>query len=248
MNKTIIKSILYLLITYSLTFLLNILQQKVNLNSNIFSLNIFAPFIAYIIILIFYSKNTAKINIKLTGTNAMHIIDALLIPTFLIIISYILCTHFLNTKINNDFIKSIIYFLPGMIVSAFFIEIGWRTFLIQELQKVTSPLYASIISGVCWSIILYTPFTKIVIISFIFTIILAIFYSIIITWILGKVKFNIIISSIFNISATISYKIFFSLNTENNSLIMIIIVVAIPTFILLILSGKGLKHNFLFKD
>jgi len=233
------KIILYVLITFLVTALLAISQQKTNLSFERISLPQLAPAIAVLILFLIYGNLPASIKFSLDQSILSKSFIAFVSPLILFAITFLIGRQTgLNVKFTGNLSKLIPVMLVGMLIGALGEEIGWRSFLQPVLEKKSSILFASIIIGIIWGLWHVGHYKN----GFLFMtgfLLFTISASIIIAGLLRNTEYNLIIAAIFHLSINIGFVFFFYNSLEDGKLMLINgIVWLIPAIGIIIMNGK----------
>jgi membrane protease YdiL (CAAX protease family) len=233
------KIILYVLITFLVTALLAISQQKTNLSFERISLPQLAPAIAVLILFLIYGNLPASIKFSLDKSILSKSFIAFVSPLILFAITFLIGRQTgLNVKFTGNLSKLIPVMLVGMLIGALGEEIGWRSFLQPVFEKKSSILFASIIIGIIWGLWHVGHYKN----GFLFMtgfLLFTISASIIIAGLLRNTEYNLIIAAIFHLSINIGFVFFFYNSLEDGKLMLINgIVWLIPAIGIIIMNGK----------
>jgi len=235
------KVLLFALITLIVTGLLAVLQQKINLDFEKIVLPQLAPAIGFLIIVLLYKDLRVPIGLDFNKAIAEKSLLALVLPFFLITISYFIGKlNGLEIQLTNDLTPLISIMLIGILIGSIGEEIGWRSFLQPNLEKSNSVLLASIIVGLIWGL-WHIGHYKNGLLFMIGFLIFTVSASIILAWILRDTRYSIIISVLFHTSINIGFFVLFK-NSLADSKLMIIngVVWLIPAIGIIIMTGKNL--------
>lgn len=171
----------------------------------------FAPAIA-VIFMAYVLKDSTTIksitnHFKFDSVLKKWLLIAIVIPTFLVIFSSFLLSYFSTnfTPWRGDVLFYILNFI-AIVLGCIAEEIGWRGYLLPNLQKNHNPFISSLIVGILWGI-WHLNFTGGVL-GFVLYTLTIIEMSICMTWLFNKTQGNLWLMSIWHISFNISSHIF----------------------------------------
>ena len=232
---------LFALVTFILTVVFAVTQQKSGLSFEKVTIPQLAPAFALLIMFLIYKSIPEKINLDMDSQIMTKSFIAIIIPFLLFGLTYFVGKQMnLNIKITDNLSKLLPLMITGMIIGAVGEELGWRSYLQPLLQQKNSILISSIIVGIIWGlwhighykngIVFMTGFLM-------FTISASIF----IAWLLQGTEYNLIISALFHLIVNICFLVFFH-NSMTDSKYMLIngIVWLIPTVGIILFTGKDL--------
>ncbi|XFA98667.1 type II CAAX prenyl endopeptidase Rce1 family protein [Candidatus Izemoplasma sp. B36] len=160
--KTTFKFIIYtFLITWAI-WLIAILNDatiiNIPVNNQIFVIiGTFIPSILGCIYLMKYKKMTLKEILRSTFKFKFKNMIYILIMPLILGVSYLILTYILEYKFDLEVLQK--PYLILIVIAYIFVlggplgeEIGWRGFLLPELQKKYHPLLGSLIIGIIWSL------------------------------------------------------------------------------------------------
>lgn len=151
--------------------------------------------------------NDIKKQITKNKNNLKWLLPALMIPSFLIFISSIIMSALkIKFVVFQGNIKFYLISLLAIFIGSITEEIGWRGFLLPNIQKKYSPLISSIIVGLLWGV-WHFNFTG-GILGFILYIVTIIEISIMMTWLYNKTNRNLLLMIIWHFSFNLSSHIF----------------------------------------
>ena len=151
--------------------------------------------------------NDIKKQITKNKNNLKWLLPALMIPSVLIFISSIIMSALkIKFVVFQGNIKFYLISLLAIFIGSITEEIGWRGFLLPNLQKKYSPLISSIIVGLLWGV-WHFNFTG-GILGFILYIVTIIEISIMMTWLYNKTNRNLLLMIIWHFSFNLSSHIF----------------------------------------
>ncbi|MGW7976602.1 CPBP family intramembrane metalloprotease [Staphylococcus xylosus] len=149
---------IFFIIAYALPIILKDFQSTVPFKSFVFDMSTLAPLIATIICLIvFKQKRTQLASLKLTIDLKVieRVILALVLPLLIFIIAMVSFNIFADSFVllqTKDLSVSILSIIIGQIVMAFFVELGFRSYLQNIVENKMNTFFASIIVGFMYSI------------------------------------------------------------------------------------------------
>ncbi|PTI45779.1 lysostaphin resistance protein A [Staphylococcus xylosus] len=149
---------IFFIIAYALPIILKDFQNTVPFKSFVFDMSTLAPLIATIICLIvFKQKRTQLASLKLTIDLKVieRVILALVLPLLIFIIAMVSFNIFADSFVllqTKDLSVSILSIIIGQIVMAFFVELGFRSYLQNIVENKMNTFFASIIVGFMYSI------------------------------------------------------------------------------------------------
>ncbi|MGW8047849.1 CPBP family intramembrane glutamic endopeptidase [Staphylococcus shinii] len=149
---------IFFIIAYALPIILKDFQNTVPFKSFVFDMSTLAPLIATIICLIvFKQKRTQLASLKLSISLKVieRVILALVLPLLIFIIAMVSFNIFADSFVllqTKDLSVSILSIIIGQIVMAFFVELGFRSYLQNIVENKMNTFFASIIVGFMYSI------------------------------------------------------------------------------------------------
>ncbi len=217
----VLKIVLFILVTFIVTALLATFQQKINLDFNKIILPQLAPTIGFLILILLYKDLRVPIVFHFDKMIAFKSLVALLLPFFLIFISFLIGKLAGVEIAKNDNLSSLFpIMIIGMIIGSLGEELGWRSFLQPILERKNSVLISSIIIGLIWGM-WHIGHYKNGIWFMIGFLIFTISASILLAWILRNSEYSIIVSTIFHLSINIGFFTFFKNSLTNSKLMLI---------------------------
>ncbi len=217
-NKIITKSIVFYIFAILFAFLLTGLQFLLKIRNSIF-LPQLAPLISAIICLLIFERNTFlnfftemfSFDIK----KRFWYLILSLFPVIPVLFAFIIFnTLYEPITINADFDSNFIVYLLWAFVGAVAEEIGWRGYLIRQVEKKTSPFNTSVIIGIAWAFWhVYFLFNGIYfIIAFVGNITL---FSFLYSYLYFKTNKSVICPALAHFTANVA-AYFFVMNIQNN--------------------------------
>ncbi|SCU01569.1 Lysostaphin resistance protein A, lyrA [Staphylococcus xylosus] len=149
---------IFFIIAYTLPIILKDFQSTVPFKSFVFDMSTLAPLIATIICLIvFKQKRTQLASLKLSISLKVieRVILAIVLPLVIFIIAMVSFNIFADSFVllqTEDLSVSIFSIIIGQIVMAFFVELGFRSYLQNIVENKMNTFFASIIVGFMYSI------------------------------------------------------------------------------------------------
>lgn len=149
---------IFFIIAYTLPIILKDFQSAVPFKSFVFDMSTLAPLIATIICLIvFKQKRTQLASLKLSISLKVieRVILAIVLPLLIFIIAMVSFNIFADSFVllqTEDLSVSIFSIIIGQIVMAFFVELGFRSYLQNIVENKMNTFFASIIVGFMYSI------------------------------------------------------------------------------------------------
>lgn len=204
MNKLIRKNYLwsFYIITFIFSFTLLTLHFVFKTVGNYsVSFTQFAPAFAVLLITFILKDKTIihgiKSHFSMSRSSIGGLMAAIFIPTICIVTSSLVMSFLKITYISwTGNIQFYIISIAAMLVGCFAEEIGWRGFLLPQLQKEFSPFVSSIIVGLLWGI-WHLNFMG-GILGFVFYTITIIEMSVLMTWLYGKTNGNLFLMGIWH--------------------------------------------------
>ncbi|MDR2650787.1 MAG: CPBP family intramembrane metalloprotease [Prevotellaceae bacterium] len=228
-----LKTGIFLIITLTVTSLLAVLQQKINLGFEKITLPQLAPAIAFLIIAWIFKDLTFAVNFDFNKAVAGKTLIAFVIPLLLFGISFFIGKQAgTNVEMTENLPSILPMMIIGILIGAVGEEIGWRAFLQPVLEKKHNVLIAAIIVGTIWGLwhVGHYKNGALFMLGFLLFTISA---SIIIAWILRETQYNIIIAAVFHIAVNLGFVLFFkNLLTDYKVMIINGIIWLIPAIIL----------------
>lgn len=200
---------LFTIVTFILTIIFAVTQQKSGLSFEKVSTPQLAPTFAVLIMYFIYNYIPEKININIDNHVFTKSLFAILIPFLLFGLSYYIGKQLnFNIKLTENLSKLLPLMITGIIIGAFGEELGWRSYLQPLLQQRNNILVSSIIVGIVWGL-WHIGHYKNGITFMAGFLMFTISASIIISWLLQGTEYNLIISALFHISINICFLLFF---------------------------------------
>ena len=151
--------------------------------------------------------NDIKKHFRINKVAAKWMIPAIVIPSIGIVISSFIMTYYKIVYVpwKGDVLFYILSFIAILIGSAAE-EIGWRGFLLPNLQKKHTPFISSIIVGILWGV-WHFNFTG-GIWGFLLYTVTIIEMSILMTWVYNKSNGNLVLMTVWHLVFNLSSRIF----------------------------------------
>ncbi len=217
----ILKIFLFVSITFIVTIGLALLQERMNIDFETIVLAQLSPMISFLLIRLIFKELDFKITLELNKRVFLKTFFALVIPFFLIYISYFIATlNGIELKISKDIVSLLEASIIGILIGAVGEELGWRSFLLPLLENKNSALISSIIVGVVWGLWHIGHYKNGLLFMLAF-LLFTISASIILTLILKDTSYNIIISVTFHTSINLAFILFFKNSLQDTKLIVI---------------------------
>lgn len=235
------KTLLFVLITITVTGLLGLIQQKIGIDFEKIVLPQLAPAIGFVVISLLFKNLRIPIGLDFNKAIALKLVVASGLPFLFMTIAYFIGKlSGLDIKVTHDLTPLFPTMIMSVIIGAIGEELGWRSFLQPYLEKNNSVLLASMIVGLIWGL-WHIGHYKNGMIFMIGFIIFTIAASIILAWILRDTKYNLIISVLFHTSINLGFFVLFK-NSLTDSKVMVIygFVWLIAAIRVVIRTGKDL--------
>lgn len=170
------------------------------------------------------------------------IIPAIAIPGLCIVISGIILTYYKIQFVpwKGDLLFYILNF-TAMLIGSATEEIGWRGFLLPDLQKKYSPFISSIIVGILWGV-WHLNFTG-GILGFILYTVTIIEMSILMTWLYNKSNGNLSLMTLWHLIINLTSHIFLWERFNLNLFVVESIVFGILCLLILIIDRNTFFSN-----
>ncbi len=214
----ILKILLFVFITFIVTILLAVFQQKINLNFQKLALPQLAPAIGFLIMALLFKDLQVPIGLELNKTIILKSLLSLGLPFVLISISYLIGKlNGLDIQLTNDLTQLFSIIILGILIGSIGEELGWRSFLQPILERTNSILVSSIIIGIIWGL-WHVGHYKNGLFFMTGFLIFTISASIILALILRDTSYSLIISMVFHTSINIGFFVFFKDSLTNSKL------------------------------
>jgi membrane protease YdiL (CAAX protease family) len=151
--------------------------------------------------------NDIKNHFRVNKTVVKWMIPAIVIPSICIVVSSLIMTYYKIDYVpwQGDMLFYVLNFVAILIGSAAE-EIGWRGFLLPNLQKKYSPFISSIIVGILWGV-WHLNFTG-GILGFVLYTVTIIEMSILMTWLYNKSNRNLVLMTVWHLVFNLTSRIF----------------------------------------
>jgi membrane protease YdiL (CAAX protease family) len=232
------KLTLFVVFAFVFVAILAVIQMAANLSFGIITLPQFAPTMAYILITILFKNLYRPITVKINKIVLIKAFIAILFPLILFTLAYYIGTLMgMDVKIGSNLFSVITIGILGIIIGSVAEEIGWRSFYQPTLEQKHSVFVSCVIVGLTWGIWHIAHFMNgpIFMLGFL---VFTISVSVIIVFLYKNTQNNIIISSLFHASINIGFTIYFTNGFENIKFFLIISFVWLITAIIILLFGK----------
>lgn len=153
------------------------------------------------------SINDIKNHFHINKIVVMWTIPAIAIPSICIVVSNFIMTYYKIDYVSwrGDMLFYILNF-TAILIGSVAEEIGWRGFLLPNLQKKYTPFISSIIVGILWGV-WHLNFTGGIGGFFLYTVTI-IEMSILMTWVYNKSHGSILLMSIWHLIISLTSRIF----------------------------------------
>jgi membrane protease YdiL (CAAX protease family) len=232
------KLTLFVVFTFVFVTILAIVQMATNLSFGIITLPQFAPTMAYILIIILFKNFYRPITVKINKIVLVKAFIAIIFPLALFTSAfYIGKLTGMDVNIGSNLFSIITIGILGIIIGSATEEIGWRSFFQPTLEQKHSVFISSVIVGLIWGIWHIGHFMNgpIFMLGFL---VFTISVSIIIVFLYKNTQYNIIISSLFHASINISFTIFFTNGFENIRFFLVISFIWLITATIITICGR----------
>jgi membrane protease YdiL (CAAX protease family) len=244
MNQKIVVFLkLGLFVLLALFFEMLILQDKLIVISSIQ----FAPLLAYVSLIVLFKDMSVPIITEFNKNIFLKSIFAIIIPIFLLTISYLIIKIFNINIIINNFNSNWEIMYPmifAQMLGSIGEEIGWRSFLQTKLEKIMPVLCSSMMVGLIWGLWHIPVHLSNGIIAMLLFILMVILLSIIMSILLKNTKNNIIISVLLHTSLNITIFVLFNPSTIMKETFFIITSITLIFAVILIIINR----NYLLKQ
>ena len=138
-------------------------------------------------------------------TKSKWLLYSILTPIILITTSTLILTYFGSSYIPNGYsISSLVLLTFTSIIGCIGEEIGWRGFLLPQLNKEKSLLASSILTGIFWGAWHFGKISLYGIVGYLLFIILISEFSIIMSWIYANTNKNLFLMIVFHLSINLT--------------------------------------------
>lgn len=206
-----------------------------------------APALAVVFIWLILKDKTIISDIKkqflVNKTAVKWMIPAIAVPGICIIVSSLIMTYYKTDYVpwKGDMSFYILNFIAILIGSAAE-EIGWRGFLLPNLQKKHSPFISSIIVGILWGV-WHLNFTG-GILGFVLYTVTIIEMSILMAWVYNKSNSNLLLMTVWHLVFNLTSRIFLWERFTLQLFVVESIVFGVLCLLILIIERK----TFFFKS
>ena len=170
-----------------------------------------SPALAVVLISLILKDKTIisdiKKHLRINKVAAKWMIPAIVIPSICIIVSGFIMTCLSSNYVpwSGDMLFYILNFV-AILIGSVAEEIGWRGFLLPNLQKKHSPFISSIIVGILWGV-WHLNFTG-GILGFVLYTVTIIEMSILMTWVYNKSNGNLTLMTVWHLVFNLTSRIF----------------------------------------
>ncbi len=222
MEKNIIWEIfLFVIITFVVTIVLSILQEKMNIAFETVILAQLSPMLSFLIISLIFKDLNFSITVEVNRSVLVRTLFSLLVPFCLIYLSYFIANkNGMEITLSKDITNLIMASIIGILIGSVGEEIGWRCFLLPLLEGKYSVLISSIIVGIIWGL-WHVGHYKNGLLFMLGFLIFTVSASIILTLILKGTNYNVIISSAFHTSINLAFILFYKNSLQDTRLMII---------------------------
>jgi membrane protease YdiL (CAAX protease family) len=232
------KLALFVVFAFVFVAILAIVQMATNLSFGIITLPQFAPTMAYILIIIFFKNLYRPITFKINKIVLVKSFIAIIFPLALFTLAfYIGKLMGMDVNIGSNLFSVITIGILGIIIGSVTEEIGWRSFFQPTLEQKHSVFISSVIVGLTWGIWHIGHFMNGLIFMLGF-LVFTISVSIIIAFLYRDTQYNIIISSLFHASINISFTIIFTNGFGNVRFFLVISSIWLITATIIAICGR----------
>ncbi|GBU27803.1 hypothetical protein R84B8_01344 [Treponema sp. R8-4-B8] len=232
------KLVFFVVFVFVFVAVLAFVQIVTNLSFGIITLPQFAPTLAYLLTILLFKDLYKPIIINLNKIVLIKAFIAIIFPLVLFSLAYFIGKLLgIDVKISDNLFSILITSIIGIVIGGIAEEIGWRSFFQPTLEKKHSVFYSSLIVGSIWGVWHIGHFQNgpIFMLGFL---VFTISVSIIMVYLLKNTKYNIIISSLFHISINIGFVIFFTDGFGNIKYFIINSIVWLITAIIITICGR----------
>jgi membrane protease YdiL (CAAX protease family) len=232
------KLTLFVVFAFVFVMVLAMVQMAAKLSFGVITLPQFAPTMAYILTIILFKNLYRPITVKINKIVLVKSSIAVVFPLALFTIAYFIGKLMgMDVNIGSNLFAIITIGILGIIIGAVTEEIGWRSFLQPMLERKHSVFISSAIVGLIWGIWHIGHFMNgpIFMLGFL---VFTISVSIIIAFLYKNTQYNIIISSLFHASINIGFTIFFTNGFENVRFFLVISFIWLITAAIITICGR----------
>ncbi|MDR2734057.1 MAG: CPBP family intramembrane metalloprotease [Spirochaetota bacterium] len=230
--------LVFIVLAFVFAGVLAVVQLKINLGFDIIMLPQFAPALAYLVTVVLFRNVYKPIICSMNKTVWIKALFAILFPLAVFTAAY--CIGKLigaEAKIGGNLFSIITTGILGILIGAAAEEIGWRSFLQQDLEQKHSVLASSAIVGLIWGVWHIGHFKNGIVFMLLF-LAFTVSVSVILARILKNMRYNLIITALFHASINIGFVIFFTTGFENLYFFAIIAFVWVIIAVITVLCGR----------
>jgi len=240
------KLVPFIVLAFIFVIALFFLQQTLKIDFEIIMLTQFAPTLAYVVTIVLVKDLYLPIKINLKKTIMLKTLFSVIVPLFLISITYFICKIMKSDIEISPNIPPLFYKIGlGIFIGAVGEEIGWRSFLQPTLEKKYSVFISSIITGLIWGLWHIQHYMQGPVFIFMYLLYL-ISVSIIITYLSKDTQYNIIISSSFHASMNISFIIYFNFISSDGKILLTVFTINSIVWVLCAIIIILLQKDYFF--
>ena len=232
------KLLLYFVVTVILTVLIGVTQEQLKISYEKIALPQAAPAVAFLVITSLFPILKIRLNITFNKLVFIKLLLALLIPFCLLLMGFYLCRMLgFGFEQTGDLTNTLPLAIGGMLFGAVGEETGWRGFLQPSIEKQTSKIPATIITGTLWGLwhIGNYQYGLVFMIGFILFMTSA---SLILRIILDNTDNNLLISIFFHLGINIGFYVFFKNSLTNEKMICLNAIIWAATAVVMLTISK----------
>jgi membrane protease YdiL (CAAX protease family) len=199
----ILRAIVFYALSFVFTIVLGGVQEVAALSSETIILPQWGPGLAALLMLLLFRRDRHRLSIYDRRVPASRYALAVLVPTGVALVIYLLNTLVLGRLNFGDLAGTPWVLLLWMPLGAFGEELGWRGYLHKRLDKRLAGVVSSLIVGVLWALwhvgmyqngMLYMAFFVLLIVS----------YTIVIYALVADTGFNVLVATIFHLMINVT--------------------------------------------
>jgi membrane protease YdiL (CAAX protease family) len=205
--KTLIRVVVFYVMTFVFTIAFSILQQVLGIDPAKVSMAQFGPGLAALVMLLMFRADNAKLVVAFKGIPLWKYLAAVGMPVGISMILFLIYNQFIHpVPLPLVDAPSLAIILVGMLVGAFGEELGWRGYLQKMLGARRNGLAAFIIVGVLWGLwhVGNYQFGPVYVLFFVLS---TIGYSAVMAWLIQTSDYNVIPAALFHFAVNAGFYI-----------------------------------------
>lgn len=239
--------VLFIVTTFFFTIVLALLQEVLTIDYHYIVLPQWGPGIAALILSFTLYKKALNESLKIKGVTLHKILISTLFPIGLIAVSLIFYNIYLLLPLNLEKVDITFFYIvvPATLFGAVGEALGWRAFLQSSISQRFNHFTAAILVGFLWGLWHVGHYGN-GIVFMMFFLIFTVSFSIILSYIIRAHAYNLFYATSFHFGANIGFYIFFRVNINDTSMIMMNAIIWLLGAILVLITDKR-QHAKLIK-